>query len=223
MTQCRECRRARTPNAFGLCHTCYTRMRRAAIEAGTWESVMVPVDRVRGHVDRLHDEGYSYALIARLAGVNVTTVEDIGSGQSTQVMLDIEERVCGVRGGLLWELWKTLDYEHRLPSEPLVRRLRALSADGWTYSEIADALGWARSLVGRYLNTPPATVTSRTMRRVDAVYRSDQFQTPVRRAPKTIAAKGWPRPLDWDEIDDPDNEISARRRAAHRLRTKELC
>ena len=194
-------------------------MRRAAIEAGTWESVYVPVERARDHVAALQSAGYGHRLIAHIAGVDETTVSRIGSGYYSRVMIDTEERICAVPLQSLWTLWRTVDYIHRMPSGPVVRRLRALAADGWTYEEVGEPLNWSRSQVWKYVSRPPKWTLSSTTRMIDEVYRSPRFLVPVREAPRPIADKAWPRPFDWDDIDDPADSKNARSRSTRRLAT----
>lgn len=183
---------------------------------------MVPVDKALDHVRKLGEAGYSYGLIAHLSGVDETTVERIGGGRYTQVMVDTEERIIRVPAASLWTLWHTVDLPHRMPSGPVVRRLRALVADGWTYTEIGDAVGWTRSLVWRYVSRPPERTTSTTARHIDEVYRSTMFAVPARRARPEVIAKRWPRPLDWDDIDDLGRSTrDAYRRSERRARGEE--
>lgn len=191
-------------------------MRRAAIESGTWESVMVPSDRARAHVRGLLDEGYSIRFIAELARVDEQSVSRLASGEHKMVMVETEDRVCGVPVLSLWTLWKTESRPHRMPSEPIARRIRALAADGWTYPEIGKPLGWTRALVGRYATTPPEWSMSTLTRRVDEVYRSPEFSIPVRKARADVERKKWPRPLDWDDIDNPQASQRANSRASRR-------
>lgn len=215
MTSCRQCR-SRTLRAFGLCHTCYTAMRRAAIEAGTWETTLVPADRARAHVKRLRDEGYAIRFIAYLARVDEQSVSRALSGKHGVVTVETEERICGVPVRSLWTLWHTEDYPHRMPSGPIVRRLRALAADGWTYAEIGEPLNWSRSQIWRYVSRPPEWSMSTLTRRVDEMYHSPAFSVPVRQASAEIARHKWPRPLDWDDIDNVRASQEAHRRAAYR-------
>lgn len=222
MTVCIDCGRARALRAFGLCSTCYLRMRREAIEAGKWETIYVPAGPTLDHLQALKDAGYGSRLIAHLSGVSSSTIWRIGD-QRNRVAIDTEERILAVPVTSLWTLWRTVDYSHRMPAGPVVRRLRALAADGWTHDEISEAIGWHRSLVGRYLTRPPAWTLSETTRMVDRVYRSDRFLVPIREAPKATVLKGWPRPLEWDDIDDESSQQFARRRSMRRAREAGLC
>lgn len=196
-------------------------MRRAAIEAGTWESTMVPADEAREHIKRLQAAGYTIKFIAHLARVDEQSVSRARSGKHGMVMLETKERVCAVPVRSLWTLWHTEDHPHRMPTGPVTRRIRSLIADGWTYSEVGDALGWTRSLPSRYANNPPKWTMSTLTRRVDEVYRSPEFAVPVRAPRADIIRNKWPRPFDWGNIDDPQAAQGAHNRAYARF--QELC
>lgn len=218
-TICYDCQ-DRAVISQGLCHTCYERMRKRAIAEGRWESIRVPLDDTLEHISVLQDLGYSKMLIAHLADVEQRTVGRITTGKNEQIEFETRERILSVPAVSLWDLWKTTEYGHRMPSGPAVRRLRAMVTEGWNYKTLGARLGWETTQVARLTLRPSNTVFSGTTREVDAVFRDPEFITPTQTARMVILKHNWPKSLEWDNIDDPDNEIAANNRA--RMRVKKL-
>lgn len=219
LNACYDCE-TREVVAQGLCHTCYERMRKRAIASGQWESIRVPMDSTIEHVNKLRALGYSRILIAHLADVEQRTVGRITRGENEQIEFETQERILSVPEISLWELWKTTEHGHRMPSGPAVRRLRALATEGWMYKTIGEKLGWDTTQVARLALRPSKTVFSGTTRAIDRVFRDPDFLMPAQQARMDILAHKWPKSLEWDNIDDPDNEIAANNRA--RMRVKKM-
>lgn len=213
---CYDCDK-RPALTVGLCHNCYERMRKRAIVAGTWESALIPMDAAFTHVQTLRDHGYSLGLIAHLAGVQERTVGRIARSENDQIEIDTEESILAVPVISLWNLWKTTEYSHRMPSGPAVRRLRALATDGWMYPILGEMLGWETTQVARLALRPSKYVFSSTTRAVDAIYSDPDLAVPARRARRDILIKGWPSAMEWDNIDDKDETRHAHKRAASRV------
>lgn len=82
------------------------------------------------------------------------------------------------------------------------RRIQALAAIGWRFSDIDAHLGRKRSV---YVILDSKKVSPRTAQRVAAVYEQlCMTPGPSRVAAKRAQEKGWAPPLAWDDIDtDP--------------------
>jgi hypothetical protein len=101
-----------------------------------------------------------------------------------------------------------------IPATGAQRRIRALIRLGWTSTDIAQAAGWShRNAVLRILNgqhgRPCRWVERKTYYAISEVYERMSMELPpmnsYRARSRTIAAsKGWPPPLAWDDIDDPN-------------------
>lgn len=202
----------------GLCHTCYERMRRRAVANGTWESIFVPIDKTLERINDLISIGYGVPLISCLSNVSERTINRARNGSYRLISSITEERILAVQPISLWELWKTTEWVHRMPSGPVVRRLRALATDGWSYPMLGELLGWNNTQVSRYVNRPTKYVLSSTTRHVDALYQSNIVAIPVREPRIDIIKKCWPLPFEWDNIDDPTEEPKAVRRARNRVK-----
>lgn len=204
--------------SMGLCHTCYERMRRRAIAAGKWESMFVDATPTRKHIFELVDMGYSVALIANLSDTETRTISRVKNETYDKVSQLTEERILAIPKMSLWYLWKYVDYDFRMPSGPASRRLRALATDGWTYQQIGDMLGWDNTQVARYALRPSKYVHSSTMRHISKVYETVGAQITDRVPRRDILMKGWPGSMEWDDIDNPDEEEAANYRAKLRVR-----
>lgn len=82
------------------------------------------------------------------------------------------------------------------------RRLRALSAIGWSLVELADHLGTTREAVQQWRSQRTPRVHRRTAATVAAVYeRLSGTPGPSVNTRDRAATRGWPPPLLWDDID----------------------
>ena len=177
------------------------------------------MDASLDHIQTLRDIGYSIGLIAHLAGIEERTIGRMLRAESAQIELETEERLLAVPIVSLWELWKTTEYSHRMPSEPAYRRLRALASDGWIYSQIGEKLGWETTQVARLALRPSRLVLSGTTRAIDEVFRDPEFAIPTNRVHRGILMRKWPTAFEWDNIDtqNPEDVRFANKRAARRV------
>jgi hypothetical protein len=87
------------------------------------------------------------------------------------------------------------------------RRIRALNAIGWPMRELAKRLDCTRQAVQRLALEENPLVQLRTAGRVRALYwELSATPGPSVRARQQAAAKGWPTPIAWDDIDDPNEK-----------------
>lgn len=95
----------------------------------------------------------------------------------------------------------------KVPAIGYQRRVQALRALGWSLSEIAHAAGWAKGCSFDYARSAE-TITAATAARIENAYAKLSMTVP--NGPKSnrirllSASKGWPPPLAWTNIDDPD-------------------
>lgn len=94
----------------------------------------------------------------------------------------------------------------RIPVLGTRRRLQALAALGWRYSDIADRMGVAKCRIGHLAVGVNPTVHRDTAAAVAAVYEQLSMTVGPSQYNRTLAAgRGWAPPLAWDDdrIDDP--------------------
>jgi hypothetical protein len=174
----------------------YNRARRQGIAAGTW-LFNIPAEPVRAYVDSLLAAGMTRGQIARVAGVDISTVRRLRAhetvcGRTAASLLAVTARTAPPRVGLI-------------SSTGTCRRVRALAALGWSFPQQAKRLGVSPQRVRELsLLGDNSWVTPET---ADGV--SDLFEqlsaTPgdSTKARRHAARNGWLPPLAWDDLDDP--------------------
>jgi hypothetical protein len=103
-----------------------------------------------------------------------------------------------------YEKWRRVHGQPlRINSLPTQRRIRALAAIGWPFSELSRHLGFrGKEYPQQLLRRPRVNVA--TARKVADLYdRLSMTPGPSQEARTRAAAKGWAPPLAWDDIDDP--------------------
>lgn len=93
------------------------------------------------------------------------------------------------------------------------RRLRALSAIGWTSQNIADAAGLKLATVERIRAGVYRRIGFKLSDTIRAFYEANEMMPRVGqyavRARRSAVRKGWLPPLAWDDIDDPEEKRAA--------------
>jgi hypothetical protein len=93
---------------------------------------------------------------------------------------------------------------YTVPSIGVIRRVRALMRIGWRSADIAEVCGWSSAEAVTNLMRRKY-VNHKTAATIRAAY--DQLSgTPGASivARRRAEAAGWPPPLAWDDIDDPN-------------------
>ncbi|GAA2830224.1 hypothetical protein [Nonomuraea rubra] len=180
--------------------------------AGTWQG-LVDAEEARQHVRELHRIWLvSYEAIAELAGISHTTVRHLAVGSATR-QLPPPARVGAYTAEVL--LTVTVD---DLPDNCLVnatgsmRRMRALSVEGWPVRYIANQMDAAWDGLKQLRRGERTTVVLRTARLLRRTYDELILLDPYAHCRKTVvttlrkqaAASGWYPAAAWaDAIDDP--------------------
>lgn len=164
---------------------------------------LVPAAPVQQHVAALRARGFSYAVVARVAGTDPSSVSEICRGHRQDVLRRISDAILSV----------PLDLEHganttgRIPSIGSVRRLRALYAIGVSRDLIAREIGVSKPFVNLLVDGSTHSVRVATARTIAQVY-NRLWLTPGRSVKNRLRAQRecWPGPLHWNDssIDDPD-------------------
>jgi transposase len=96
-----------------------------------------------------------------------------------------------------------------VPAVGTRRRLQALTAAGWSSSQLAERLGVTKSAIAQLRRVGQDRVLATTAGDVAALYDRCWWRTPPgryqARAERYAAAQGWRPPWDWDgvDLDDP--------------------
>lgn len=200
----------------------YTRQRKAAVKAGTWETVQVDATPLKERVKKFLDLGYNYAMLQALTGTDRSTMLRAVNGDYQTVISENIERLERVPLVPLYVLWRTdIGIDYRVPSYLAARRIRALMAKGYTTTRIAEESDLNRQTIGRlaHRETSDTIMRSNLVKIAEAYDRLWDKEPPMPYRHSELAKYShWPLPLEWDddEMDLPDTERKAERRAKAR-------
>lgn len=169
---------------------------------------LISASALRVQVNRELDRGVTRYALAKRAGLNTMTVRDIASGKSRRVRQRTAER-----------LQEALGDTNSRPAWPVQRRLCALRRLGWSARALAQELGVQESTVIDICLGNTTSVYASTYEAVVTLYDVLQHTT-VGEVDHRIMSKRWPRPMDWDDIDDPAECPRLQLRHPHRTGTR---
>lgn len=168
----------------------------------------VPVAEVAEHIQHLMDAGVSQYSIARTAGVSWYTLNRIRHGERDKVLAVTAKKILEVRPQRITDIPECA----LVDPTGLMRRLRALTAIGYTANHLSRELGMSATQVLRYLQGVES-VRFESDKAVKELFDRLQMSPLPRgrstsRAMNDAARNGWVPPLAWDEnsIDDPAAE-----------------
>ena len=93
----------------------------------------------------------------------------------------------------------------RVPAVGARRRVQALARIGWTGAEVAARLGITQQALSESIHPDRRQVYRSRHDAIAEVYEAlSGTRGPSDRAAKVAEGRGWPPPLAWDNIDDPD-------------------
>lgn len=208
--RCRGCRDSRAAHAREV-----TRQK----AYGTYDSGFVDADPVRDHIAVLRASGLGRRRIATLAGVQMSTIEALlycrrGGTKKRTRLKSPSVRVATRNAQAILALQpdiRALAGNALVPSRGAQRRIQALIACGWSSYKITSLLGQPGRFnsAGKILRQD--RITAATFRRIAELYETLWDKTPPHTEPhdraayvrsiNRAAAAGWPKPLDWDDID----------------------
>lgn len=146
--------------------------------------------------------GYSHSQIAAAAGLARRVIDAHAKQQLKSINPDSARKILAVR----LDNTAIPDY---LPVDATgtIRRLRALSVLGHQLQNIAAAAGHQAGALSKVLNGHSEHVRGTTANDIARVYEAWQH-TPGRDKRTRLRAQreGWHGPLDWDDIDNPDEQ-----------------
>lgn len=168
------------------------------------------VEPVRFHILSLRGAGWSVRSIAGAAGVSPTTISLLSAGKQQRVSNTIAEKVLAVDPKVLPSIvprsnrrdGKPAHHEVNVPGVGTRRRLRALMRIGWPPVELSARLGKDPHFVYNKLHQPGSWVRRSTHDAVAALYRElCMIPGPSERTRRAAEKRGYPGPIDWDNID----------------------
>jgi hypothetical protein len=167
------------------------RRRYRLVAYGQWEP-RGDVEQVRAHLELCRDNQLGLARISKTTGISTSTLSRIRRGVSKYVTKTVSDTILAVDP----------DTTVRINPVGTARRIRALVAIGWSTYAIAERLGCTQNRVWELIQER-SWVAPATHDKVRALF-AELCMTP---GPSPIsksraAAKGWPVPLAWDDIDN---------------------
>lgn len=207
------------------CPRCYEgnanwqRERRHGLADGTWQP-LVDAEPARAHIEQLHQQGLSYATIARRAGVSIAGLSRIRRAipcrpRHERVYTDTLRAILAVQAD---HLVSGLPGGASASDRGTVRRLHALRAIGWPAELIAAKAGLARRTLTRAGSS--TSFEAETHRRIYDVYDLLHDQDPllagaepsvVKRNQTLARRNGWPTPTGWIDIDTDEQPLPPHR------------
>ena len=138
------------------------------------------------------ERGVTIYSLAKRAGLSETTVRDIARGRTTRVRKATATRLLEAFGNT-----------NKRPAWPVRRRLCALRKIGWSAPELAQELGVNKTTIVDICSGNVSSVYASTYDAIVDFYANHEGD-PARPVDPRIAIRRWPRPMDWDDIDNPE-------------------
>ena len=159
-------------------------------------------------IDQLHELGYTDRGMAIDTGVYHDTIFRFTSG-----------KIDHFRRPTLDKLQALLDNPTPkfVPAWPYTRRIQALLAIGITVKEIAEACETDGRRI-RAIATGEYPKVSRDLADTIRDYYETASLQPIKQPAPAYAARNWPYPAAWDDIDNPDEQPQGMPKAKNHLR-----
>lgn len=172
----------------------------------------VPVAAAEAHIAALTAAGASRPQIAAAAGVSTAAIHKIVRGQK-YAFSDTVSRILAVQAEDIVAVGGV-----RVPVTGTRRRLQALATLGWSIHDLVaqPEIGTTKQGLRAVRDGDLTQCWAEVARSVESVYRRlwDQRAPWSRWASQTerrARREGWALPMEWDDIDDPDEVPSGRR------------
>ena len=162
----------------------------------------VPAAPTRTHIQNLLNAGATQTGISRQSGISDVTIRHILQKSSTTISGRTAEAIQAVT---------TPPKPAPQPAWPYRRRLQSLRAAGWRLDELHAITGLNRDTIVRICNHRWETINPATAQTIEQAWRQCAHK-PIRPAPARIKNNGWALPMEWDNIDDPDENPAETRR-----------
>lgn len=150
--------------------------------------------RVKSRLNELHDAGRSWREVARMVGM---------TEQGLYYLLDRDRVRKGTATKIMWAAETELSRTALVDATGTVRRVNALAAVGWPKRAQAERLGISFRRLSALQKQSQVCVD--TAIRVSSLFEELAMKPgPSDWSRMNARSKGWPPPLAWDDIDDPD-------------------
>lgn len=185
-----------SPKCTNRAHTTYTRYCAKHAYATGELNRRVDAAMARQRLQRIIDAGGTITGVSKATGVDRVPLKLLLSGKSKTIQQSTHRKIMSVTPG------QTIAY---VPAWQITRRIRALRAAGWQMQELVERTGLDKSAL-----TMISTGRRETVRRSTAIRIRDAYTQlanhPVRPPTQWVARQHWAKPMEWDDIDDPDEQ-----------------
>ena len=153
----------------------------------------VPADQAKKRLQEITSRGFTLTEIASITGVNRSTLSHLNNQDSKGLRRDTYELLdkMDTVGESCRAVW------------PIRRRVQALLAAGVRTREISQESGISISIIQRIAFRDKAEVDTATSQALRAAYEKLSGR-PIRSVPTSIKYRAWPLPMEWVDIDDPE-------------------
>lgn len=159
----------------------------------------VSVDRVRLHIATLQGAGWSVRAIAEAAHVSPTTVSRVGRRTQEHVSRKAAAAIMSLDPSAQPRRSASRGF---VPRVGTTRRIQALLRMGWSHEAMGEHLGEPMQYTVNKLHQRGQWVTRDVHERVATMYRDLATKAgPSTRTAMRAEARGYPGPLDWQDID----------------------
>ena len=191
-TTCRRtmCDRKPSARARGYCE-------KHAYAEGIFRPLL-PISKASHIVAELMEQGHSCRAIARACNTSRNVINNIKNERNNTIRQDMYDRLREARDNLTQDSSAT----RQVDAWPLARRLRALAAAGHTTAEIVAATGLNKGTITNLRADRNTHVKRETGQTIRAYYAAHEFDATRPTDPRYVS-KDWPKPMDWNNIDDP--------------------
>lgn len=194
----------------GLCSSHYNTRRERDIAYGRWQSGYVDAEPARRHVLALRAAGMGKRRVAAISGVSLSVIHVLVNGRPERGTPP-SKRISAANSGAILAVSmpeaRNLAAGSRIDSTGTIRRLQAMSAIGYTQSDLCRRLGITPSNSTCLFRGHRSKVLASTALRVAALYDELSMTSGPSQAARGRAQRlGWSPPLAWDDedINDPD-------------------
>lgn len=192
-----DARRSVTPCHCQRCRDAYNRYRKRRELYGPYSFDPAPVAEHIRHL--LGNETTTLVSIARAAGVHHTVLHKILTGQRKTVFAETRARILAVTAAP--------DDHAKVDATGSIRRLRALIAAGHSVAVLRENSGVNKQTLTALITGAQPRVTLGIARNIANMYERLSMAVGDSALSRGRAAReGWPPPLAWTDIDDPDEQ-----------------
>lgn len=149
----------------------------------------------RQHLQKLTNAGATIHSISAASGIDRNVISHILNNQSKTIRQKTHRKLMAVTPA------QTIT---SVPAWQIARRIRALRAAGWQMQEIASKAGVSRSALNHILRRNTIVHRDTALRIRDAY--TQLAAQPVRPPTPWVSRQHWAKPMEWDDIDDPEEQ-----------------